>query len=340
MQIEGQTALVTGANRGLGRHLAKQLRDRGATVYAAARNPAAVDLDGVRPIALDVTDPASIAAAAEAAGDVSILVNNAGSATHASLLTGDLADIRLEIDTHYLGTLAVTRAFAPRLGSHDSSAVLNVLSVASWINYPQIGAYSAAKAAAWSMTNGLRQELAPRGTRVSALHVGYMDTDMTAGLDAPKADPADIARIALDGVAAGTLEIIADETSRTVLAGLSGGIGALYPQFATGNRTPAYVIVNFDVLDEEAGLAYASLARQSILSHGGHYLVAGPAPEPVEGSWDSFGFVVIEFPDIDRIRQWYDSPEYRQAREIRRDKARVTMLFVEGAPPEGFSRPA
>lgn len=105
MRIEGQTALVTGANRGLGRHLAMQLRDRGATVYAAARNPASVDLAGVKPVALDVTDSASIAAAAEAAGDVSILVNNAGSATYASLLTGDLADIRLEIDTHFLGTL-------------------------------------------------------------------------------------------------------------------------------------------------------------------------------------------------------------------------------------------
>ncbi len=339
MQIEGQTALVTGANRGLGRHLAKQLRDRGATVYAAARNPAAINLDGVHPIALDITDPASIAAAAAAVRDVSILINNAGSATSASLLTGDLADIRLEIDTHYLGTLAVTRAFAPQLGSHDSSAVLNILSVASWVNYPQFGAYSAAKSASWSMTNGLRQELAPQGTRVSALHVGYMDTDMAAGLDVPKADPADIARIAIDGVAAGDAEIIADATSKTVLAGLSGGIGALYPQFATEDRTPAFVVVNFDVLDEEAGSAYAAVAQQSILNHGGHYLVAGPAPKPIEGTWDSSGFVVIEFPNMDRIRQWYDSPEYRRARQIRKDKARVTMLFVEGAPPEGFVRP-
>jgi NAD(P)-dependent dehydrogenase (short-subunit alcohol dehydrogenase family) len=340
MQIEGQIALVTGANRGLGRHLAKQLRDRGATVYAAARNPAAVDLDGVKPIALDVTDPASIAAAAETTGDVSILVNNAGSATNASLLTGDLADIRLEIDTHYLGTLAVTRAFAPQLGAHDSSAVLNILSVASWINFADFGAYSAAKSAAWSMTNGLRQELAPQGTRVSALHVGYMDTDMTTGLDAPKADPADVARVALDGVAADTPEIIADETSKTVLAALSGGIGALYPQFGTRSAAPAYVVVNFDVLDEEAGAAYAAVAQQSIRDHGGHYLVGGPTPQPVEGTWDSSGFVVIEFPDMDRIREWYDSAEYRRAREIRKGKARVTMMFAEGAPPEGLSRPA
>jgi NAD(P)-dependent dehydrogenase (short-subunit alcohol dehydrogenase family) len=230
MQIEGQTALVTGANRGLGRHLAHQLRDRGATVYAGARNPSSIDLDGVTPVALDVTDPASVAAAAETTGDVSILVNNAGSATNSSLLTGDLADIRLEIDTHYLGTLSMVRAFAPQLGAHESSAVLNVLSVLSWISFPGSGAYCAAKSAAWSMTNALRQELAPQGTRVSALHVGYMDTDMASRVDAPKADPADIARIALDGIAAGIPEVIADDTSRSVLAGLSGGVAALYPQ--------------------------------------------------------------------------------------------------------------
>src|ERR1700750_2330159 len=104
MEISGKTALVTGANRGFGRQLATQLRDRGATVYAAARNPAAVDLTGVTPIALDVTDPASVAAAAAATGDVAILINNAGSGTGASLLTGELDDVRLEMDTHFLGT--------------------------------------------------------------------------------------------------------------------------------------------------------------------------------------------------------------------------------------------
>src|SRR5579859_5277556 len=145
MEITGKTALVTGANRGLGRHLAQELRDRGATVYAAARNPESVDLAGVIPIALDVTDPASVAAAAARTENVSILVNNAGSSTGASLLTGDLADVRLELDTHFLGTLAVTRAFAPQLAAHPSSAVLNVLSVLSWLSLPPSGAYCAAK---------------------------------------------------------------------------------------------------------------------------------------------------------------------------------------------------
>ncbi|EXU65050.1 hypothetical protein Z951_27610 [Streptomyces sp. PRh5] len=101
----------------------------------------------------------------------------------------------------------------------------------------------------------------------------------------------------------------------------------------------AYVIANVDVLDEEAGLAYARAAQKSILGHGGRYLVAGPTPAPVEGTWGSSRVVVIEFPDLERIRKWYDSPEYRQAREIREGKVRVQMLFVEGAPPEGFSLP-
>jgi NAD(P)-dependent dehydrogenase (short-subunit alcohol dehydrogenase family) len=232
MEISGKTALVTGANRGLGRHLAAQLRDRGATVYAAARNPSAVDLPGVTPIALDVTDPGSVAAAAAQARDVAILINNAGSSTGASLLAGDLASVRLEFDTHFFGTLAVIRAFAPQLAAQGQSAVLNILSALSWISLPGAGAYSAAKSAEWSLTNALRQELAAQGTRVSSLHVGYMDTDMTRGIAGPKSDPADIARIAIDGIAAGDFEIVADEVSKHVLAGLSAGVAGLYPQLA------------------------------------------------------------------------------------------------------------
>jgi NAD(P)-dependent dehydrogenase (short-subunit alcohol dehydrogenase family) len=232
MDINGKTALVTGANRGLGRQLAAQLRDRGATVYAAARNPATVDLPGVTPIALDITDPTSVAAAAAATSDVAILVNNAGSSTGSSLLTGDLADIRLELDTHFFGTLAVIRAFAPQLAAQQGSAILNILSALSWVSFPQTAAYCAAKSAEWSLTNALRLELAPQGTRVSSLHVGYMDTDMARDVDAPKSDPAVIAKIAVDGIEAGDAEIIADEVSRRVQAGLAGGVSALYPQVA------------------------------------------------------------------------------------------------------------
>ena len=232
MELQGKTALVTGANRGLGRHLAQQLRDRGVNVYAAARNPDSVDLEGVTPVALDITDPQSVLAAARATSDISILVNNAGTSTGASLLGGSLEDVRLELDTHYLGTLAVVRAFNPHLAEHDESAILNILSVLSWFTFAASGAYSAAKSAEWALTNALRQELQSQGTLVSGLHVGYMDTDMTRGVDSPKSDPAVIAAIAIDGIEAGLPEILADDLSRQVQAGLAGGVAALYPQFA------------------------------------------------------------------------------------------------------------
>lgn len=228
MDLAGRTALVTGANRGLGRHFAEQLLKRGAKVYAGARNPASVDLPGAIPIALDVTDPESVAAAARTATGVSIVVNNAGSYTGASVVDGSLEDIRREMDTHYYGPLLVTRAFAPQLVEHDSSAVLNVLSVLSWINTPGYGAYAAAKSAAWSLTNALRNELAAQGTQVTALHVGFMDTDMVSHVDAPKSDPATVAELALDAVEAGEPEVLADDFSRQVQAGLAGGVAALY----------------------------------------------------------------------------------------------------------------
>jgi NAD(P)-dependent dehydrogenase (short-subunit alcohol dehydrogenase family) len=232
MHINGSTALVTGSNRGLGRHFAQQLVQRGAKVYAGARNIESVDLEGVIPVQIDITDGASVARAAETVSDVSILINNAGSYTGASLLTGSLTDIELDISTHYLGTLRVIRAFASQLGDHPKSAILNVLSVLSWVTSPEFGSYSAAKSAGWAMTNALRLELAAQQTQVSALHVGYVDTDMASHIDAPKSDPADVAGIALDGLEAGDLEIIADELSKQVRAGLAGGVAALYPEFA------------------------------------------------------------------------------------------------------------
>ncbi|MFJ9151678.1 SDR family oxidoreductase [Streptomyces sp. NPDC102270] len=230
MDLSTSTALVTGANRGLGRALAAELLARGTTVYAGARDPDQVDLPGAKPIALDITDPASIAAATKATGDVTILVNNAGSSTGADLLAADLDDIRLEIDTHYLGTLSVVRAFAPQIAAGGGGSILNILSVLSWFSLPQSGAYCAAKSAEWSLTNALRVQLADQGIRVAGLHVGYMDTDMVRTVDAAKSDPADIARIAVDGIAAGAYEILADEPSRQAQAALSGGVSALYPQ--------------------------------------------------------------------------------------------------------------
>jgi NAD(P)-dependent dehydrogenase (short-subunit alcohol dehydrogenase family) len=214
------TALVTGANRGLGRRFATELVARGAKVYAGARRPETVDIPGAVPVALDITDPESVRRAAEVASDVNVLVNNAGVSTQSDLLSGDIADIRLEMETHYFGTLEVTRAFVPVIEANGGGAILNVLSVLSWA--AKFGAYAAAKAAGWAMTDALREQLAPRGIHVAALHVGFMDTDMAEFVPADqKSDPAVVAAQALDGLFAGQPEILADELTRTVRAQLS-----------------------------------------------------------------------------------------------------------------------
>lgn len=233
MQIEGTTAFVTGANRGLGKRFAQALLDRGAArVYAAARNPETVDLPGVVPVRLDITDPAQVSAAAALASDVQLLLNNAGSGTGARLLDGDLADVRLEMETHYFGTLSMARAFAPVLAANGGGAVLNVLSALSWTTILGTDAYSAAKAAQLSLTNALRLALSDQKTLVTGLHVGYMDTDMAAHVDSPKSDPRLVAHLALDGVEAGAPEVLADDTARTVRAALSGPLSNLYPSVA------------------------------------------------------------------------------------------------------------
>ncbi|PRX97673.1 SDR family oxidoreductase [Allonocardiopsis opalescens] len=230
MKISGSVALVTGANRGLGRHFARQLLERGAAkVYAAARRPELVDLAGVEAIRLDITDTAAVAAAAQAAPDVTLLVNNAGISTFQHLVTGDMDRIRLEMETHYFGTLNMIRAFAPALAANGGGAVLNVLSALSFGSYPGANAYAAAKAAEWSLTNGVRMELAGQRTMVSGLHLGSADTDMLAGFDLPKSDPADMVRIALDGVEADRLEILADRESVEAKAALSADPGERYP---------------------------------------------------------------------------------------------------------------
>jgi NAD(P)-dependent dehydrogenase (short-subunit alcohol dehydrogenase family) len=223
MKNDQIVALVTGANRGLGKEFASQLVARGAKVYAAARRPETIDVPGVVPVQLDITDPESVARAANLAGDVNVLINNAGVSTGAQLLTGSTDEVRLEMETHYFGTLSVTRAFTPIIEANGGGAILNVLSVLSWAHVPAFGAYSAAKAASWAMTDAIRQELAPRGIHVGALHVGFMDTDMAAFVpEDQKVDPSAVAKQALDGLFAGEPEVLADELSRTVKAQLSG----------------------------------------------------------------------------------------------------------------------
>ncbi|OBZ19386.1 short-chain dehydrogenase [Bacillus sp. FJAT-27264] len=231
MKISQQVALISGANRGLGKKLALELLDRGAKVYAGARNPETIDYPGVIPVQLDITNPESVAAAAKAAGDVTLLINNAGISTKTDLLTGPLEDINLEFNTHFFGNLSMIRAFAPVIEGNGGGTILNILSVLSWFSIGADAAYSSAKSAEWGMTNALRLSLADKNIRVAGLHVGFMDTDMTAGIDAPKADPKDIAKIAIDGVEAGLYEIVADDISKQVKAGLSGELSGLYPQF-------------------------------------------------------------------------------------------------------------
>ncbi|MBG0561238.1 SDR family oxidoreductase [Actinoplanes aureus] len=223
MELTNVIAVVTGANRGFGRHLAAQLLERGAKVYAAARDPRGIDLPGAIPLALDVTDPESVAKAAATAADATLLINNAGVAAGQSLLDGDLTGVRQDMEVNYFGTLAVTRAFAPVIAANGGGAVLNVLSVLSWLHPGFAGSYSAAKAAAWALTNASRELLAPSGITVTGLHVGYMDTDMAASVPADrKADPAVVARLALDAIARGDAEVLGDDLTRGVKAGLSG----------------------------------------------------------------------------------------------------------------------
>ncbi|WP_175823581.1 SDR family oxidoreductase [Burkholderia sp. BCC0419] len=222
MKIEGAVVFVTGANRGLGLEFAKQALARGARkVYAAARDPASVTLPGVVPVKLDVTDPAAVAAAR----DVTLLINNAGIARLGSLTDDGAVDaLRAHLETNVFGMLAMSRAFAGTLAAHGGGAILNILSVASWVNRPILSGYGVSKSAAWALTNGLRHSLREQRTQVVGLHAGFIDTDLTAGLDVPKATPADVVRQAYDAIEAGAEEVSTDEFTRQVKATLSSGV--------------------------------------------------------------------------------------------------------------------
>jgi len=230
MNIDASVALVTGANRGIGRAIARALVERGAKVYAGARNPRSITDPQLIPVGLDITDPASVAAAARDCDDVSILVNNAGISTGTSPLSGDsLDDARREIEVNYLGPLGMSRAFAPLLAVNGGGALVNILSVMSWFTVPLFANYAAAKSAAWSMTNALRVMLRDQGTLVTGVHVGYVDTDMAAAIEAPKLDPDEVARQVVEAIASGTEEVLVDPLSRQVKAALAGDLDLLYP---------------------------------------------------------------------------------------------------------------
>jgi NAD(P)-dependent dehydrogenase (short-subunit alcohol dehydrogenase family) len=229
--IDGAVVLVTGGNRGFGRAVVNEVLSRGAAkVYATSRSGQPQHDHRIVPLVLDVTDDASVAATAHAASDVCIVVNNAGVALGTPLLDSPLGDIREELETNLFGMIRVARAFASTLGLHATSSLVNVLSTASWLALGD--GYSASKAAAWSATNSMRTRLLDQGTIVTAVHVGYMDTDLTAGFDAPKADPRQVARQTVDAITVGAFEVLADDIARTIKSQLSADLAVLYPQLS------------------------------------------------------------------------------------------------------------
>jgi NAD(P)-dependent dehydrogenase (short-subunit alcohol dehydrogenase family) len=223
MEIRGSTALVTGANRGIGHAFARALLARGAAkVYAGVRDPASVTDEDLSPLRLDVTAPDEVAAAAEAAGDVTIVINNAGvGGFETELLRGSFDGARQAMETNYFGTWAVSRAFAPVLARNGGGALINMLSVASWAARPEFPGYAASKAAQWSLTGSLREGLREQGTLVIGVHAGFVETDLSSFTDAPKTSAEDVAEQTMEALANDRVEVLADERTRQVKHALS-----------------------------------------------------------------------------------------------------------------------
>ena len=224
--IKGATALVTGGQRGLGRAIVDELLAAGAAkVYATARHPVSGADPRIAPVALEVTDQQSVDGLARRAGDVHIVINNAGASLGGPLLGNDLAEVASLFDVNVFGPLRVAQAFAPVLRANGGGALVNVHSVLSWA--AGAGAYGATKAALWSVTNSLRLELAAQGTLVVGAHLGYTDTDMVKDLDVPKNDPRDVARQIVAAVEKDEPEVLADPPSQYFKSVLAGPVGAL-----------------------------------------------------------------------------------------------------------------
>jgi NAD(P)-dependent dehydrogenase (short-subunit alcohol dehydrogenase family) len=234
--LTGAIVLVTGANGGIGTHFVTEALARGAAkVYATARTPRGWDDERVVPLALDVTNPASIAAVVAAAPDVTVLINNAGtSISSPGILSHSDEEIRANVEVNFLGPLFLARAYAPLLANRHGAAIIDVHSALSW--YAVNGIYSATKAAMWSTTNSLRLELLPVGVHVVGVHVGWVDTAMAAHTTDPKLDPALLVSKVFDATEAGEYEVLADETSVQLKAGLSAPLEAVYPQLAAAQN--------------------------------------------------------------------------------------------------------
>lgn len=226
--LHGRTVLVTGANGGLGEQFVLQAIERGATkVYAAARKPGKWADARIQPLSLDITSAEAVARAVLAAPDVDLLINNAAIAPQTDSLFGAEDEARAIFDTNYFGTLRVANAFAPILAANGGGTMLNILSSAVWVSIPT--AYAASKAAMWSATNGLRFALEAQGTQVVGLHVGMVDTPMTAHFDALKSSPASVVAQAYDGLAARHIEVLADDLTRELKSKLGTKAEEFYP---------------------------------------------------------------------------------------------------------------
>ena len=221
MKIENSVALVTGANRGIGRAFVEALLARGARhVYAASRtaetSPGSHLDKRVETLRLDITDRLSVQAAADRAAGVTLLINNAGVLASGAILTSSVDDLRRDVETNYFGTLNMTRAFAPVLARNGNGAIVNVLTIVSLASMPGIAGYCASKAAAYSLTQAIRAELASQGTRVFGVFPGPVDTDMLRAFDMPKTPPLAVAHAALAGVEADEEDVLPDPRSREI----------------------------------------------------------------------------------------------------------------------------
>jgi NAD(P)-dependent dehydrogenase (short-subunit alcohol dehydrogenase family) len=242
MKIRDSVAFVTGANRGIGLAFAQELLAAGARkVYAAARNPERIRLDGVERVRVDVTKPEDVAAAGRKYTDVNLLINNAGIALWTGFLSPNSVEAaRSEMEANYFGPLLLSRAFAPVLAKNGGGAIVNLLSIVSWVAPPTAGTYSASKAAAWALTNWLRTGLRAQGTQVVGVHAGPVDTDMASELTLPKITATDAVRQVLSAIEAGRDEVITDDLTRQVKAGLSSEPGIYLnfdPERAVASRS-------------------------------------------------------------------------------------------------------
>jgi NAD(P)-dependent dehydrogenase (short-subunit alcohol dehydrogenase family) len=224
MDLQGSVVFVTGANRGLGLAFARVALARGAAkVYAGMRNTTGFEEPGLIPVPIDVTDAGSVAAAAAACQDVTLLVNNAGiAAVVDNPLDANVEALSRQVfETNYYGVMRATQAFAPILARNGKAGIINVLSNASWLPVSFLTPYAVSKAAAWSYTNHVRLGLKEQNVQVLGLHVGFIDTDLTKGIDVAKARPEDVVRDTFDALEAGKSEILADDGTRALKASLS-----------------------------------------------------------------------------------------------------------------------